>query len=223
MRAALYLRVSTDKQDVENQRGQLIEFCQRQGWQIVATYTDEAQSGAKGDRPALREMLQGARKKKFDILLFWSLDRFSRQGVLATILQLTELESYGIRFVSFTEPYLSSLGPFRDAIIALLAALAKQERLRLSERVIAGMLRAKSEGRRLGRPPLDSGVVEEILKLRNDRLTYGQIAKKLGRRRGSISGICRRASQKGSQKGAPEAQKIRSPDGNFESRETKSF
>ena len=87
-------------------------------------------------------MMADAAQRKFDVLLFWALDRFSREGVYETHTYLKRLDDAGVRFRSFTEPYLDSCGMFRDAVISILAVIAKQERTRLSERVRAGLSRA---------------------------------------------------------------------------------
>jgi DNA invertase Pin-like site-specific DNA recombinase len=84
-------------------------------------------------------------------VLFWALDRFSREGVTETLNYLKVLDSYGVAWKSFTESYLDSTGMFKEAVIAILAAVAKQEHARLSERVVAGLRRAKREGKVLGR------------------------------------------------------------------------
>jgi DNA invertase Pin-like site-specific DNA recombinase len=152
MRCALYARVSTVDQDTENQLQQLRDFCQRQSHQVVAEYIDIA-SGGKADRQKLKEMFLHASQRKFDLLLFWSLDRLSREGVLPTLNYLQQLTEYGVGYRSFTEQYLDSLGPFRDAVLAILASIARQERIRLSERTKAGLLKAKGRGRVGGRPP----------------------------------------------------------------------
>src|SRR5271167_474330 len=108
VRVALYARVSTkDRQDTENQTQQLREFCQRQGWQIVQEYIDHA-SGKRSDRPKFQQMLEAASKREFDVLLFWSLDRLTREGALATLRYLELLTQYGVGYRSFTETYLDS-------------------------------------------------------------------------------------------------------------------
>jgi DNA invertase Pin-like site-specific DNA recombinase len=151
MRAAPYLRVSTrDRgQDVENQRKQLREYCQAQQWQVVAEYEDQ-DSGAKSTRAAFQRMLEEARQRKFDVLVFWAVDRFSREGVTETLNYLQRLTAYGVEWRSHTEQYLDSCGVFRDAVLAILAAIAKQERVRLRERVQAGLDRARAKGTRSG-------------------------------------------------------------------------
>lgn len=179
-RIGLYSRVSTkDKgQDVRNQTDQLREFCQRQGWQIVKEYTDKA-SGKRGDRAQFQAMFDAASRREFDCLLFWSLDRFSREGVLETLQHLQRLTAHGVAYRSFTESYIDSLGPFRDVVISLLAALAKQERIRLSERVTAGLARARKERRIGGRPKVIVSA-SKIRKLADRGLSAVQIGAELG-------------------------------------------
>jgi len=93
-------------------------------------------------------MFDAASKRQFDVLLFWSLDRLSREGTVETLNHLQRLTSYGVHWRSFTEQYLDSTGIFREAVIGILAAVAKQERVRISERVQAGLARASAkEGR----------------------------------------------------------------------------
>jgi DNA invertase Pin-like site-specific DNA recombinase len=151
MRVAIYTRVSgkSNRQDAANQSLQLTEYCQRQGWEYLE-YTDRM-TGTKAERQAFLKMFEDARLKKFDLVLFWALDRFSREGVTETLNYLKVLDSYGVAWKSFTESYLDSTGMFREAVIAILAAVAKQEHARLSERVVAGLRRAKREGKVLGR------------------------------------------------------------------------
>ena len=90
--------------------------------------------------------------REFDLVLFWSLDRLSREGVLQTLTYLQTLTSYGVGWKSFTEQYLDSCGVFKDAVLSILATIAKQERIRLSERTIAGLERARKAGAAIGRP-----------------------------------------------------------------------
>src|SRR5262245_19182401 len=152
MRVAIYTRVSgqSNRQDTENQALELRQYCHRQGWDYVV-YTDR-RSGTRADRTAFQQVFEDASLKKFDLVLFWALDRFSREGVTETLNYLKVLDSYGVAWKSFTESYLDSTGTFKEAVIAILAAVAKQEHARLSERVVAGLRRAKREGKQLGRP-----------------------------------------------------------------------
>jgi DNA invertase Pin-like site-specific DNA recombinase len=153
MKIALYLRVSTDKQETENQAVQLREFAAKQGWQIVREYCDY-ESGSKGNRAEFQQMFTDASRRKFDLVLFWALDRLSREGVLETLQHLNRLTSYGVGFRSYTEQFFDSCGVFKDAIIAIMATLAKQERVKRAERTRAGLAIARAKGSVLGRPRL---------------------------------------------------------------------
>jgi DNA invertase Pin-like site-specific DNA recombinase len=126
MKAALYLRVSTrdGKQDNENQRLQLRQLTDSMGWQVVSEY-DDHESGAKAQRNGFQAMMRDAAQRKFDLVLFWALDRFSREGTLQTLKHLEVLESYGVRWRSLTEPWIDSAGPFRDVVIALIEELIR--------------------------------------------------------------------------------------------------
>ncbi len=179
MKIALYARVSTkDKgQDHENQLRELRAFVERkgnEGWTLAQEYVDKA-SGKTSDRPAFRRMFEDASRKQFDMVLFWSLDRFSREGVLETLQHLQKLTSHGVEWFSYREEYLRSVGVFKEAVLAILAAIAKQERIRISERVQAGLSRAKAQGKKLGRPQA-AVRVERVLELRDRGMSIREIA-----------------------------------------------
>jgi DNA invertase Pin-like site-specific DNA recombinase len=182
MRAALYARVSTKdkRQDTENQLIQLRKFAETQGWTITAEYLDRA-TGKRSDREQFQKMFSAASRREFDILLFWSLDRLSREGTVETLNHLQRLTSYGVNYRSFTEQYLDSTGIFKEAVIGILAAVAKQERVRLSERTIAGLERAKAQGRVGGRPAVqdDAKIVKALRDLRKQGRSIRQIASEL--------------------------------------------
>jgi DNA invertase Pin-like site-specific DNA recombinase len=182
-RVALYARVSTkDKgQDTENQLIQLRDFAKSQGWNVVHEYVDKA-TGKRSDREQFQKMFAAASKREFDVLLFWSLDRLSREGVVETLNHLQRLTGYGVNYRSFTEQYLDSTGIFKEAVIGILAAVAKQERVRLSERTIAGLQRAKAQGRVGGRPKVedDAKLMKQFHKLREAGTSTRKIAAALG-------------------------------------------
>lgn len=181
MRVALYARVSKSdgSQDTENQTRQLRQFADSQGWTVVHQYVDRA-SGKRGDREQFQKMFAGASRREFDILLFWSLDRLSREGVVETLNHLERLTGYGVNYRSFTEQYLDSTGIFKEAVIGILAAVAKQERVRRSERTIAGLERARAQGRVGGRPKAedDHKLVTKIKHLHKEGASLRQIAAK---------------------------------------------
>jgi DNA invertase Pin-like site-specific DNA recombinase len=164
-KVALYARVSTkDKgQDTENQMIQLRDYASTQGWQIVTEYVDKA-SGKRSDREQFQQMFADASKRKFDILLFWSLDRFSREGTVETLTHLKRLVDYGVKWRSLQERYIDSTGHFAEAITGFLAAIASYERIRLSERVKAGLEKVKKYGSKSGLP-IGRPKAEDDLKL----------------------------------------------------------
>jgi DNA invertase Pin-like site-specific DNA recombinase len=127
------------------------EFATKLGWTIVGEYTDEA-TAKNGDRVGFKQLLADAAAHKFDVLLFWSLDRLTREGTFATLRYLRGFSDAGVKYKSYTEQYIDSLGPFGDAIIGILAAVAQQERIRISDRTKAGLARVKASGKHIGRP-----------------------------------------------------------------------
>jgi DNA invertase Pin-like site-specific DNA recombinase len=181
-RVALYARVSTKdgRQDTENQLIALREYSRKQGWEIATEYVDH-ETGGTSKRPHFQKMFADARTRKFDLVLFWSLDRLSREGVSATLGHLERLTGYGVGWRSHTEEYLDSCGIFRDAVLSILATIAKQERIRRSERASAAIARLRRQGQadKLGRKRnvFDR---ERARRLRKDGWSIRQIAAELG-------------------------------------------
>jgi DNA invertase Pin-like site-specific DNA recombinase len=189
MRCGIYSRVSTSKQEAENQLAQLREFARALGWQVVVEYVDQI-TGKHSDRVAFQQMFRDASQRKFDVLLFWSLDRLSREGALETLQHLNRLTGYGVQWRSLTEQYLDSTGMFREAVISILAVIAKQERVRLSERTKAGLERARKQGKTLGRPKAEVNA-SMIRAMRARNLSWGAISRHTGLARAT----CQRALQ----------------------------
>ena len=157
-RIAIYARVSTDDkgQDPENQLAQLRAWCESAGHKIVAEYVDH-ESGRKGinGRKQFNQLFEDASRRKFDIVLFWALDRFSREGMVPTINYLQRLDSHGVAFHSYTESHLATDNEFvRNILLAVMSSLAKVEAEKISERVKAGLQRAVAKGKKLGRKPV---------------------------------------------------------------------
>lgn len=152
MRVAIYTRVSTsDKgQTVENQLFDIRRFCSAQEHAILIEDQDVI-SGTKARKPGLDRILAAAERKEFDILVVWSLDRLTREGALRTLEIIQQLTKLGVGFHSLQEPHFDTCGPFKDAIIAIAATLAKMERERISERIRTSLKRKKDEGTILGR------------------------------------------------------------------------
>lgn len=179
-RAAIYARVSTvDKgQDVENQLLQLREYTERQGWKIIHEYTDQ-RSGKNADRDQFKAMFEDASKRKFDVVLCWALDRFTREGILETFEHIRRLTHYGVQFESYTEPHFRTTGPAGELMLAIAAWIAKQERLHISERTKAGLQRARAAGVRFGRPKRIFDRFK-VLELHEQGLSYAKIGAECG-------------------------------------------
>jgi len=150
-RAALYVRVSTDDQKSANQEAQLRQWAKRLGFTIVKAYSD-TMSGTRNDRAGLIEVLAGAHRREFDVLLIWALDRLSREGVAEVLKYLKKFEDAGVRVMSHQESWLDTGGPTGELLVSIHAWMAKQERRHISERTKAGLATARAKGTILGRP-----------------------------------------------------------------------
>ena len=181
-RAALYLRVSTLDQNPETQLHDLRGLAAQRGMEIVHEYSDRI-SGAKAKRPGLDQMMADARRAKFDVVLVWAFDRVAR-SVRHFLEVLDELNHLEIAFVSFREN-VDTGGPLGRAMIIIIGAIAELERSLIIERVRAGMRRAKLEGRRLGRPPLNVDR-DALLRDRSRGQSLKQIAKLHGISKASV-------------------------------------
>ena len=154
MKIAIYARVSKndESQDPQNQINPLRDYAKALGGEIVLEYIDLA-SGGKSDRENFLRMLDDADKRKFDLLLIWALDRFSREGISNTLGYLERLKKNGIAIKSLQESWLDTRDEgIGQLLIAVFSWVAQQERKRIVERTKAGLERAKREGKTLGRP-----------------------------------------------------------------------
>jgi DNA invertase Pin-like site-specific DNA recombinase len=185
MKVAIYARISKDTSDLDNQLILLRTYCKQMNYKVVDEYTDVV-SGAAIKRTEFNRMLSDASKHKFSLLLFFALDRFSRAGTRETIRYLQMLDDYQVMYKSYSEQYIDSSGIFKDVIIALLSTLARQERVRISERVHAGLARARQQGRIGGRPVLDDNKVEKIKQMKSIGKNITEISKTLKISRGSV-------------------------------------
>jgi DNA invertase Pin-like site-specific DNA recombinase len=147
--AALYLRVSTDRQTVENQLAELRQLAATRGFEPVIY--EEVESAAKA-RPVMERMLADARAGRVRAILVWALDRLHR-SMIGSIQTVLECDRIGVPVVSVREPWLDTSGPVRPLLVAIFGWVAEQERARLIERTKAGLERARRSGTRLGRPP----------------------------------------------------------------------
>jgi DNA invertase Pin-like site-specific DNA recombinase len=161
---------------------QLRQWCASAGHEIAHEYIDR-ESGRKGTngRKQFAALFEGAHRRQFDCVLFWALDRFTREGMQPTVLYLQRLASYGVGFHSYTEPHLATDSELvRDILLGLLASLAKQEAKKISERTKAGLARARAQGKRLGRPGISDKLKAKIAKRIAEGETPYRVAKDLG-------------------------------------------
>lgn len=150
MRAAIYTRVSTLDQHTENQIPDLERFAKARGWTIVETYTDHGISGSKEKRPALDAMIRDARRRHFDTLIVWRLDRLGR-SLRHLVNLLHELDALGVAFVALNQA-IDTTTPAGRLQMHMLAAIAEYERASIQDRVRAGLARVRAAGVILGRP-----------------------------------------------------------------------
>jgi DNA invertase Pin-like site-specific DNA recombinase len=192
-RAALYLRVSTVDQRPETQGLDLRQFAKQRGYEIVQEYIDHGISGTKVRRPALDHLLKDAHHRKFDAVLVWSCDRLAR-STKHFLQVLDELTDLGIQFLSQREA-IDTEGPLGRAIVVIISAIAELERSLIVERVRAGMRRAKLEGRRIGRTPLDVDRTA-LVRDRLSGMSLTHVAKKYGLSRASVVRFVREAQMR---------------------------
>jgi len=141
-------------QNPDNQLLQLRDYAERQGWLLTKEFVDR-ESGSHSDRPQFNAMFSYLRRysrRKETVVLFWALDRISREGIGKVFQYLTELQSLEVDWVSTTEEFFRSFGPFKDLMVSISATLANYERQRLIERTLAGIARARERGTKSGKP-----------------------------------------------------------------------
>jgi DNA invertase Pin-like site-specific DNA recombinase len=190
MRAFLYARVSTsDKgQDTENQLPEMRRCVESREWKLRREYVDNVSAGGKKIREQFDEMLAACDRHEADVIVIWALDRFSREGPLKTMLLLDRLQRAGVRVKSIKEPWLDPDSPTYDLLVPIFAWIAKQERIRLGERVMAGLQRAKANGAQFGRPKVkvDRAL---IVRLRANGESLRGLAKLAGVSEGTIRNL----------------------------------
>ena len=184
-RVALYARVSTlDKgQDPETQLGQLRDYAQRRNFDVIGEFIDYS-SGTTQDRVQYKLMMEAARKRKLDVVLVWRYDRFAR-STQALVNAMKEFQSMGIDFISYQEN-IDTTTPTGELIFHVMASLAQFESSLISQRVKAGMARAKAQGKRISRPPLPIQQQQEIFELQKQGLSMNKISKQLGIAYGTV-------------------------------------
>lgn len=175
-RAAIYARVSTDQQTVENQLRELQAVADRAGWEIVATYSDNGISGAKArdKRPQFTAMLKAAARREFDVVMAWHIDRLGR-SLLDLLNTLEELHKLG-RDVYLHQQGIDTTTPMGKLMFSVSGAFAEFERSMLAARTRAGLARARAAGKTLGRPKVSPAKERKIRKLLDEGLSIRKVA-----------------------------------------------
>jgi DNA invertase Pin-like site-specific DNA recombinase len=177
-RAALYARVSTgeERQNPDTQLRRLREYAERRGFSVAGEYVDAA-SGRDAGRPQYKRLMRDARQRAVDLVLVWRYDRFAR-SMQALVNALKEFQALGVDFISCQEQ-VDTTTPQGEMVFGFMASLAQFESALISERVKAGMQRAKDEGTHVGRPPISDEKQEQIRALKAEGVSINQIAKRL--------------------------------------------
>ena len=188
-RAAIYVRVSTDKQTVENQVRELKQIAGRRGWQVVEEYHDAGISGAKGrdGRPGLDQMLKDASRRKFDVIMAWAIDRLGRSliDLLGTI---QTLEACGVDLY-LDQQSIDTTTPAGKLMFQVCGAFAEFERSMIRQRVNAGLKRAVEAGKQLGRPRIDPALEKRIQSQLRAGKGMLKVARELGVGTGTVQRI----------------------------------
>ena len=193
-RVAIYARVSTSSQTVENQFQELREVAQRNGWQIVAELSDSGISGAKGrdQRPAFDQLLKRATRREFDLIMVWAIDRLGRSiqhlvGFMNDILAM-DVDLY------VHQQSIDTTTPSGRMIFSIFSALGEYERELIRERIMAGQKRARAQGIKIGRPSkLNDAVRTSVKLLRDGGMGIKEISTRLEIGVGSVYGALRAA------------------------------
>jgi len=192
-RVALYARVSTSDQSTDSQLLDLRRYVRERGWTLFNEYSDNGISGTTDSRPALNELMNDAKKRRFDAVLVWRFDRFAR-STKHLILALEEFRNLGIDFVSYQEN-IDTSSPLGSAIFTIISAVAQLERDIIAERVKAGLRKAKENGKKLGRPKV-SVDPQQLRELRLEGLSIREIARRSDVSRSTVWRLIRQINSK---------------------------
>ena len=152
MKAVIYSRVSTQEQTTDNQVGVLEAWAKQRDFDLLEVYQESESAWKNGHQWELCRLIDNARKRKFDIVLVWALDRLSREGALAILSLINRLSGCGVRVLSYQESWTEAPGELAELLYALTGWVAKMESQRRSERTKAGLARVLAQGKKLGRP-----------------------------------------------------------------------
>ena len=182
-KVAVYVRVSTRDQSVEMQLNDLERYSKERGLSIFNVYKDNGVSGTKETRPALDDLMDDAKKRRFDVVLVWRFDRFAR-STKHLVTALYEFRNLGIDFISYQEN-IDTSSPLGEAIFTIISAMSKLERDIIAERVKGGLRKAKANGKRLGRPKSEVDT-DKVIEYKEQGKSIREIAKEMGIHRSKV-------------------------------------
>ena len=187
MKAAIYSRVSTDKQTTDNQTQELLAVTERNDWTVEAVYSDVI-SGSKDKRPELDALMTSVIRREIDIVLIWDISRLGRS--LQHLLQLIEEFHSKKVDVYFHQQKIDTTTPAGKMCFSICGAVAEWERGMVQERIKAGLERAKSQGKKLGRPKVAEKTLTKVRDLHEGGMSYRKIAKEVGIHHKTVSRLC---------------------------------
>jgi DNA invertase Pin-like site-specific DNA recombinase len=190
-RAAIYVRVSTDRQTIENQLRELHQIANHRGWEVFQEYHDAGISGAKGReaRPGLDEMLNDAQRRRFDIVMAWAIDRLGR-SLLDLLGTIQTLEHCGVD-IYLDQQAIDTTTPAGRLMFQVTGAFAEFERSMIKQRINAGLQRAVEQGKQLGRPRISPETEKRIQGLLRTKKGMLAVAKECGVGSGTVQRIAR--------------------------------
>ncbi len=189
-KVAIYCRVSTLDQTVDNQLIELRDHCSKMGWEITKEYSDEGLSGtlSRDKRPALNSLIKDAYRKRFDAVVCWDISRIGR-SMKELVLFLSDMKDRDIGIVSVRQGFDTST-TMGEMMFQFVGILSSWEREMIRERTLAGLERAKSEGKTLGRKKVvNDEITSQIVELRNAKKSIRAIASEVGVSRGTVSNV----------------------------------
>ena len=193
-KVAIYTRVSTLDQTVENQLIELRDHCSKMGWEITQEYGDKGLSGtlSRDKRPALNALIKDGYRKKFDAVVCWDISRIGR-SMKELVLFLSDMKDRNIGIVSVRQGFDTSTS-MGEIMFQFVGILSSWEREMIRERTLAGLERAKSEGKTLGRKKvINDEITTKIIELRNAKRSIRDIASEVGVSRGTVSNVLKAA------------------------------
>lgn len=188
-RAAIYVRVSTDRQTVENQVSALTKVAEARGWQIVGTFSDKGISGAKTreERPGLDDMLKRAQRREFDVVMAWAIDRIGR-SLIDLLNTIETLKAVGVDLY-LDQQAIDTTTPTGKLMLQMTGAFAEFERNMIQARIHAGLKRAVAAGKTLGRPLNDPDAIEKAKRALRKGIGINRTAKLVGLSNGTVQRI----------------------------------